>query len=255
MLKSLFLKKSSVLILSMEGQVSPAPQSPATQTSTPQHKKDPFSLFGKIIAIVLVAVIFIGGGIVIGKKLNKPQDTAAKTQSDEMIAKEESKIPENTSPTAIPEPTKSPTKTITGGLSDGSTSFKPYALQVPDGWVESTEKTDITSKLILKKGENILSIYQAPMGGSICIYPGDKEGNFTQKYSKFEEITGLGGNIYRRSWDEKAGTITYTFCQKGQDESFGTFTTFGGVILQSPNPTDTAVLEEADAIVASLKTQ
>ncbi len=237
----------------MEGQESPPIQT--APAPTPQRKKDPFSLFGKIIAIILVAAILVGGGIVVGKKLNKPQNTAAKTQSDEMIAKEENKTPENTPPTTIPEPTKAATKTVNGGLSDGSTSFKPYMFQAPDGWVESTEKTDITNKLTLKKGENTLSIYQAPMGGAFCIYPGDQEGNFMQKYSKFKEISGLGGNTYRRSWDDKLGTITYTFCQKGQDGSFGTFTTFGGVTLQSPSPTDETILQEADAMVASLKAQ
>lgn len=237
----------------MEEQQSP-PVQPAPEPNI-QHKKDPFSLFGKIIAILLVAAILVGGGIVVGKKLNKPQNTDAKTQSEEIIANEENNTPESNPPTATPELAKPATKSVNGGLSDGSTSFKPYTLQAPDGWTESNEKTDITNKLILKKGENILSIYQAPMGGAFCIYPGDKEGNFMQKYSKFEEITGLAGNIYRRSWDDKAGTITYTFCQKGQDESFSTFTTFGGVTLQSPSPTDTTILKEADAMVASLKAQ
>lgn len=222
-------------------------------------KKDPFSLFGKITAVVIIGALLIGGGIFLGLKMTKksPEPGNAKTSAN--LTTETGSVqlqdlgPVDTTPsTATPAPTL---KTITGGITDGSTAFKPYLIQIPDGWTESTEKTELTNKLTLVKNNYELSIYQAPMGGSMCIYPGDADGDFKQKYTKYKEIKGSGGQTYRRSWDDKAGSITFTVCQKGADGTFGTFTTFGGVTIKTPNPSDESMMQEIDDMIASLEAQ
>lgn len=239
----------------MEEQVTQNPTSPQTPTPTSKPKKDPFSLIGKVLIVVILIVALVGGGVVLGKNMNKKsQDSAANTKGEEPVTQEDGTEKVNeTLPTSTPEPTKILGQPVMGGQSNGSTSFKPYKLLVPEGWVKTVEQNEVTDTLTLKKDGYEIKIYQAPMGGSMCIYPGDAEGDFKQKYEKFKEFAGTGGNTYRRSWDEKAGPITYTVCQKGDEGTFGTFTIFGGVTVKSPNPPEEAMMQEIDEMIASLE--
>lgn len=238
----------------MEPVASTTPTTQQTPAPTPPSpKKDPFSMIGKIAIALIIIVLLVGGGVIVGKNLNKPkgQSEMASEKKIKNTATEKSQTNSVASPT--PEPTITSLQTIKGGLGTDATSFKSYSIQIPEEWKSSTEKTEITEKTTLTKDKYSISIYQAPMGGAFCIYPGDEEGNFKQMYKKFKEFTGTNGITYRRSWDEKPGDITYTVCQKGQDGSFGTFTTFGGVTVTAPNPADEQMMAEIDSIILSLK--
>lgn len=229
-----------------------APQ-PAPVTESPKPKKDPFSIIGKIAIAIIIIVVLVGGGMLLGKSMNKPAQTNEEPVEEEVgqttdTNETQTKLPVN------PEPTNQEFITFKGGLGGDATSFKQYSFQASKDWTQNIETTEVTDKLTLTNGEYSISIYQAPMGGSMCIYPGEEEGNFKQMYEKYKEITGKNGEVYRRSWDENADNVTYTFCQKS-DGTFGTFTTFGGVTATSPNPADEKMLTEIDAIISSLEAQ
>jgi hypothetical protein len=96
----------------MEENKKPEKTEQTTQVTPP--KKDPFSLFGKIAAILIVVLILVGGGVYLGSNLNKNPD---KETSESMPAKNASNI----SPTAVQSPspvvtqTNEKLKTVTAG--------------------------------------------------------------------------------------------------------------------------------------------
>ena len=218
-------------------------------------KKDPFSMFGKIATIVIVAALLLGGGLYLGQTMNKDgdQNTSENTAPTQTI----------TSPTVMQQsPEASPTdsektgeKTVYLGPAKG-TSFKLVQIDIPAGWSEKRETTDITDKLIVTKGAYELSIYQAPMGGSMCVYPGDAEQMMSQKFSDFVAIQG-GEFQLRRSWNKvgnPAGTIVYTVCQKNTD-NFGSPTSYGAISIKTPDPSDAANMKDIDFMLSSLVTK
>ena len=214
-------------------------------------KKDPFALIGKIAVILLIAAILVVGGYLLAIKFGKKDSSMQKETSEKSV-----NIP---TVSATPEATATPTiiskKTVKAGLSDNSTSFKPYSISVPVGWTDSRDKTDITDKLTITKGAYSVSIYQAPMGGGACLYPGDAPSEMAQSFTDFIGITGLTAQ-YRRSWNKvgnPAGTIGYTVCQKSTTEnSFGSPTSFGAISIKTPDPADAAILSEIDGMISSL---
>ena len=231
---------------------------PVEHKTEPQmSKKDPFSLIGKIVAAVVVIALLVGGGLYLGQSMNK------NSQNQTQTSPTPSQAGANTTPilSGQASPSAAPTtnyqvgmKTITAGPA-GGTSFGVYAVDIPAGWTNVHEKTDITDKLTITKGAYSLSIYQAPMGGGGCLYPGDAPAEMSQTFTDFINVKGKVDEL-RRSWNQTAAkTITYTICKKGTDGSYGTFSSFGSISAASPNPADKAILAEIDSMLASIVKQ
>lgn len=151
-------------------------------------------------------------------------------------------------------PTVTPTlKTVSGGMDNDSTSFKPYTVKIPDDWSDSVEKTEITNTLKLTKGTNSITIHQAPMGGGGCLYPGDADQMMAQNFTNYSEIK-TSANTFRMSYNKTgnpAGTISYTICQAGNG-TFGSPTSFGGISVKTPDPADPNILNEIYSIMSSI---
>jgi hypothetical protein len=230
-------------------------QDQAPDMSRPQQppKKDFFSTFGKLAAIVIVAALLVGGGVYLGQNMNKSSVPPSASPVPEI-----SSVPSpttgqvTTAPTASQESGKL-TKTVTAGGAKG-TAFGVYAIDFPQDWTETKEKNELTDKLTLSKGLYSLTIYQAPMGGGGCLYPGDADSPMAQKFTDFVNITGAEFSL-RRSWNKTgnpAGTIGYTVCQKGQDNSYGSITSYGAISVKSPDPSDPKIMAEIDSILTSV---
>ncbi len=215
-----------------------------------------FGILGKLLTGTIFLAIVLGAGYYIGStKYKKTSVTPSPTTSQ--VARH-TQAAQKVTPTQTPIPSPSPTvsskKTISGGLS-GATSFSDYTVQVPNGWNDKKESTPgVIDKLILSKGDYVVSVYQAAIGGGGCLYPGDADAIMAQKFTDFVGINGQE-NQYRRSWnkDNSKSTISYTICQKANDNSYGSPTKFGAISVQSPNPGDESTLAEIDSIIASLQ--
>lgn len=212
-----------------------------------------FAIFGKVLLGIILLTAVLGAGYYIGTAKNKPEPTPVITPTKAITlvttipTKEASSTP---SPTAMEEK-----KILSGGLSSG-TSFKKYTIQVPSGWTDKKEGTpEVIDKLTLTKEDYSFIIYQAAMGGGGCIYKGDPPTQMAQSFGNYVEINGTAG-VYRRSWNTDVNThISYSVCQKGNENSFSSATIFGKVDVVSPSPADEKILAEIDAMIASLKQQ
>lgn len=217
-------------------------------SSKPEVKKsDPFALFGKIAAIVLVLAILVGGGIYLGMNMT---NGTSQTQ-DKMVPP--------TEPTAAISNDESPTpsatdavKKVTGGMTNDSTVFKQYTVEIPTGWTEKSEKTDITDTLTLTKNDISIKIYQAPMGGGGCSYPGDPEQMMSQKYTDYITVNGPSGN-FRLSYNKAGNPVTYTVCESTNGTTYGNPTSYGAITVKGPDPIDAATMTEIKGILSSLK--
>jgi len=231
----------------------PAPQPPTlTPTNSFQQpiKKHPgiLVLLGKIVLFFIIAVVLLIGGYYLGVQSNPITVSSTPTPR--------SPLPPTATPTPRP-PTPTPaslnTKKITAGLS-GSSTFKPYSIDMPTDWTDARETT-ITAgidKLTFTKNNYLVTIYQSTIGGDKCLYKGDKPQDLAQTFTDFADINGKSGH-YRRSWNQNSGqSITYTICQKTDAGSYSTLTTFGAISIVSPNPATAAMLSEIDGMIASL---
>lgn len=222
------------------------PEATTPSNPTPPVKKSGnfFSIFGKIVLVLLVLGGLTYGGYYLGSSKKNENVSPTPTPPAMQVTTEPNQI------TIVPA--KPSTKTVKGGLTDGSTSFKPYSVDIPEGWAEKVEKTDITHKLTVSKSGYSIEIYQAPLGGNGCIYKGDPPSDFTQTFNNFVAINGNSAQ-FRRSWNTDG---QYTICQKHPSEnSYGSITTFGAIGAKAPVPQDSAIMTELDGIIASLKTQ
>jgi len=207
-----------------------------------------FSVFGKIIVGAIVLVLILTGGYYIGTHKNDlgiaptplPTQTSPQEIASVTIAVQVSIPPIPTSQNTL----------VTSGIAT------PYTISVPTGWAQSHEKDDYIKldKLTFTNKGYILTIYQAPMGGGVCLYQGDPpfQGPL-QTYTNYTQLTGTT-LLLRRSWNIDAQNTSqiYTVCQKGQDV-YGTITTFGSISYETPKNADENMLNEMDSMVASLK--
>ena len=201
-----------------------------------------FSIFGKVVLVVIVLGAMTYGGYYFGKQakeIKRPE--AVKTSSESQ---------ETTSPT----PTSKPVVTLVGGVNKSAgLSFDQYHVTTPNDWTSKKEsQTAMDEKLILTKDGYSISIFQAATGGALCLYPGDP--TFEGPSSKFEvfiPLTTKDGRMMRRSGD-KNGT-SFTICQKGQDGSFQQPTNYGHISIKLPADWNQTIIDEVDSIVSSLK--
>jgi len=153
--------------------------------------------------------------------------------------------------TASPTPTAKPTKTVTGG---GILSFPKYQLTVPTDWQNTREAqgSDV-ERIILTKGAYQITILQGGFGGGACLYPGDAdiEGP-SGRYEMFKEVTSKSGDMFRRSWDGDEMTADgFGICHKSQ-YGWGSPTGYGSISFITPITKTREMIDEMDAILASL---
>ena len=234
--------------------MEPAPNPSEQPALTPPRRKA-FPIFGKITLALICTLLIFFGGYVFGKQTKQTSPPAPSPSKEAMKQPTETVIPSPTI-TIIPS---SKTKTVKAGLAD-STAFKPYSIDVPDGWTDVHENTQTANidKLTLTKNGYSLTIYQAALGGGGCLYKDDPPAEMAEKFTDFSGVTGKSGN-FRRSWNQDGTpvkTIAYTVCQKSTTEnSYGSITTFGRIDAISPNPADTTIINEIDGMIASLMKQ
>ena len=224
------------------------PETMQVPSQPPAQKHNSFfSWFGKIVLFLLIAGGLAFGGYYFGTHGTKKM-TDSTTPTPQYTMQKDDQQPTNT-----PMPTAMQKKKVKAGMNSDATSFKPYSVELPEGWTDTREQSAITDKLILTKNGYSVSIYQAAIGGGGCLYKGDAEVMMAQKFTNFAAIAGKNAD-FRRSWNEDAAAkIAYTVCQKNtSDGSYGSPTTFGAVSATAPKPADDTILGELDSIVASL---
>ncbi len=181
---------------------------------------------------------------------------------------------QNEQTTAIPTPTGTPTEpptiqpTITTPLTDTTSweianiskltdlSFPGYSIKHPEEWIAKETKDAVTHTLTITKGTSEIKIYQAPMGGSQCIFEGEMPDGPASDYrtSEFVEFS-VGDVTFRRilAASGNGGKNAYTLCSKSLgNTNFNSPTTFGG-ISYSLIGSDPKTLSEMDEIVKTLK--
>jgi len=154
-------------------------------------------------------------------------------------------------PTTSLTPIPTPTRIVTGG---GILSFPKYQLTVPTDWINTRQAQGADNeKIILTKGTWQISILQGGFGGAICLYPGDPDSEGpSARYDAYKEITTLSGDLLRRSWTGEELTATgYGICNKTQ-YGWNTPIVYGAVSIVTPTTRTRAMLDEIDAILASL---
>jgi hypothetical protein len=164
-----------------------------------------------------------------------------------------SETPQTTEVSITPTPTASvSTKTVTGG---GILSFPKYELTVPSDWEETRESEGADDeKVTLTKGSYQFSILQGGFGGAACLYPGDAdiEGP-SARYDSYKEVTSEDGDLLRRSWTgDELASKGYGICQKTQ-YGWGAPSLFGSISFTTPTAKSRVMLDEMDAILASIK--
>ncbi len=227
------------------------PETNQKSESTSTKHKDPFSVFGKIAAVVIVAALLIGGGAYLGMSLNKNSNQNGMQTTPTPQASPTTVMQE--SPTSSQTPVVNhPLEVLTTAGGAPGTSFTTYTINVPADWTPKEDKTSVSDKLTLTKGSSTLTITQAAMGGGGCLYPGDPASEMAQTFTDFADIKGVS-TTFRRSFNKgNDPTISYTICQKASDASYGSPTQFGAINVIAPSSTSTETLAQIDQMIASL---
>lgn len=200
-----------------------------------------FSIFGKIMLIVLVLGSLTYGGYYFGRKT---------VSVKERVAGNDEVVPASAVPTLLPTPHA--LSTIVAGLpKSAGLSFDQYSVITPSDWVSKKEsQTAMDEKLVLSNGEYIINIFQAATGGALCLYNGDAEFEGpSSRFTKFVDLTTKDNRSLRRSGEGNA----FTVCQKSGDGSYQQPTNYGHIAIKTAaNPT-AEMLSEIDQIISSLK--
>ncbi len=203
-----------------------------------------------ILAIVITAIlVFLGAtfyykGFFSITPSSKPTETPVATATPETQAA--------STPVAINTPGSGPTEITAGGI----LVFKKYSLVLPTGWESKKEYSPDPNvqidRLILSKSGYKVTIYQAPTGGAICLYPGmPKVDGPTSNYDSYVDITTKSGEKLRKS---TSGVNTNSTVCEFQSENWGAPTSFGHISIEVPGNGGTAqMVQEIDSILMSLK--
>lgn len=216
-----------------------------------------FSLFGKLVLVVLILGGISYGAYTYGKMTSpEAKPTAASTTAAPTSTPS---IDPGLMPEKKPETTGTMTTAVSAGLgAESGLSFTKYQMTVPSTWTPNhitTNEGTWTDTLTLTKGTTTLKIFQGATGGAMCMYPGDPafEGP-SSSYDSFTVITTADNITLRRGTTitNNGTTKGYTMCQKGTD-SYGQPTVFGHMSLTTALNPDAALLTEVDAMISSLK--
>jgi len=206
-----------------------------------------FSIFGKVVLIVLVLGIIGGGAYYFGTRSSVKTSQSLPT----------SLIPPSTnvqksSPTVEISPVLSTTlkKTISAG--NPQPPFNLYVLSYPSDWTPQHDSPSSGDKLTLTKSNYTLTISQAAGGGGGCAYGNEPPQEMTQQFDSYVEIKAQN-NTFRRGTSQQTPT-TFTVCEN-RNGQYGFPTTFGYITYNTPANPNTSMLTEMDSIVTSILKQ
>lgn len=159
-----------------------------------------------------------------------------------------------------PCPTGSPSASMETFVSKkfADLGIKGYTVKYPSTWtiLEDRNESAQTSKISLSKNGYEFSIYQAPLGGSGCIFEGEvPQGPFSDyRNLEYTDIQTSFGKI-RKFEETKNGTIVYGYCQEssGGNNSFGSISTIGVISALAPANPDPKIISEMDEILRNIK--
>ncbi len=197
--------------------------------------------------MIVLAVLGYGLGSLIGKKAavaSPTPITARISPTPTTDTSVNSAAPLASGPIAAQQTSM---KTIHAGVK--TDVFSPYSLTVNPGWTENhiVDSSGKTDKLLLSKSGYVLTILQDNAGAGVCLYPGDSPQPMAQSFTTFSGIPGIKLQ-YRRGTSDGS---SYTVCQKIGDH-FAFPTEFGFITYSAPSPVDNTLLNDMDAMVASL---
>ena len=218
------------------------PQEPQKQQQVVIHKNGNATLVG---AIIFLALVIGAAAIYIGMQKASPQTAVVPTPS----------IAQETSATVTPQPTQALEENDWENYTSTKMkdlSFPAYSISYPFEWKQTSKRDDITDTFTLTNGSYSIKIYQAPMGGGMCIFSGDLPDGPASDYrnSKFVDIAV--GQITIRRIETATG---FVFCSNSVNNpnDFGSPTGFGAISYTTPVKADPAIITEMDKIIATLK--
>ena len=208
----------------------------------PQAKKSWFNIW-KLLTLVLLTIIVLGGAYYLGLKKNSnaptPQASVAPSQTPQSSATA------SATPISSPKPTST---TVSAGVK--TDAFIPYTIQIPNGWTNQHTYESTVDKLVITKGGYSLTIVEGGVGGGICTYPGEAPQQMSQTFTSFVGITGTQSQLRRGTSD----SINYTVCEQ-KASGFGFPTQFGYITYITQSNPDSSILAEMDGMVASIAKQ
>jgi hypothetical protein len=212
-----------------------------------------FSVFGKLVLILLVLGGAAGAAFYFGRQSAPPAQPAS-TEAPAQTA-----TPAMTGEEAVPSTNTDLGTTVTAGLGASyGLSYDQYTVSLPAGWTYTHDQdTSVPmDTLTVTRGAYMIKIFQAATGGALCLYPGDPdfEGP-SSRYDTYTAITTADGTQVRRSGTTAAAGTTrgFTICQRSTDGSWGQPTHYGHMQLTTPLAPDAPILTQMDGIIASLK--
>lgn len=133
-------------------------------------------------------------------------------------------------------------------------AFPAFRLTHPQSWAvkESSENGTLTISIYRNNYE--ISVYQAPVGGAVCLFkdsPTFQGSSGDLRGKEYTEFTSKNGLVMRRYFNQNQGEkSTFFFCDKeANGPYFNTPTDFGGVSYFVPAKYDVNIVKEMDEIV------
>jgi hypothetical protein len=109
----------------------------------------------------------------------------------------------------------------------------------------------LTNEMPLTTSPSPAVAQQTVTGGGQSVYPGEAAGEMSSSFAPFVTIHDASGNEYRRA--VATGTSSGSTVGQKIGTTFGLPTMYGHVTYGTPASLDPAMLEELDAIFATLK--
>ncbi len=210
-----------------------------------------FSVFGKVMLVILILGLIGGGAYYFGTKNNQKSQLV----TTPMPTAQPTEVISNTPTTALllspPGTTSSTGRT---SLSAGVPQFGLYVLSYPAGWSTNEQRDDKagTDIVTLTKNGYTLKIVEAGSGGGTCVFGNETPQPFSQHFNTYVDIAGTNGVQYRRG---QTDDTNYTICEKTSDGSYKFPTSWGPITYVTQVPTVSSILAEMDSIVSSILKQ
>ncbi len=200
-----------------------------------------------LVIILITAVLVFAGAAFYFKGIPKTSNVTSSATPDATATP--------VSATSVPVSTVEP-QTASEVTAGGILVFKKYSVTLPAGWESKKEYSPDPNvqidRLILSKTGYKVTIYQAPTGGAICLYPGmPKVEGPTSTYDSFVDITTASGEKLRKG---TSGVNTSSTVCEFQSENWSAPTSFGHISVEVPGSGGTsAMVQEIDSILKSIK--
>ncbi len=197
-----------------------------------------FSIFGKVVLVLLVVGVIGGVAYYFGKQSSNKPKAASTTISPTVEPTQEA-----ATPSAQPTTASSSKKTVSAG-----TTTK-YSVTFPSDWTANQENQPGNNKLIISKDNYQIVISQGAGGAGACTYGNEPAQPMSQQFKTYVQING-SGHSYRRAASDQTPTM-FSICE----ESNGSYrfpTSFGYITYNTPQNLDPSILLQMDSVVASI---